>query len=121
MKKLGNLILPDSLQWTDQYSLSPVTQTVAHTLAGTPVVFSRKGSGLPITLAATGDTTWLDLTTTKLLAEMSEQVGVIYSLIWNDLNFNVIFRHHEPPAISLTPLWPHHDHFTGTIRLTQIQ
>jgi hypothetical protein len=120
MKKLGTLTLPDSLQWIDRYGVSPITQTVVHTLAGTPVVFSRKESGLPVTLAATGDTTWLDHSSTELLAEMAAEINAIYSLTWEELTFDVGFRHHEPPALSLTPLWPHHDQFIGTIRLTRI-
>jgi hypothetical protein len=120
MKKLGSLILPDSIQWTDRHITSPVNQTVLHTLAGTPVVFSSKVTGFSITLAATGDTTWIDKTTADQLKEMADLEGAIYPLIWEELSCNVIFRHHEPPAISLTPLWPHHNQFTGTIRLTCI-
>lgn len=118
MKKLGTIILPDSMQWVDRYAVSPVAQTVVHTLAGTPVACSRKEYGIPITLAAAGDTTWLDRETTELLAEMAAGVGAIYSLLWEEESYVVLFRHHEPPALSLTPLWPHHDQFIGTIKLT---
>jgi hypothetical protein len=120
MKKLGTLILPDSLQWIDRYSISPVARTVVHTLAGTPVAFSRKAVDLPVTLAATGDTTWLDQSSTDQLAEMATEVDAVYQLIWQEVTFNVGFRHQEPPALSLIPLWPHHDQFIGTIRLTRI-
>ncbi|MBF0193482.1 MAG: hypothetical protein HQL71_02950 [Magnetococcales bacterium] len=120
MKKLGNLILPDSLQWIDRHITSPVNQTFTQTLAGTPVVFSSKVTGHSITLAATGDTTWLDLAAADQLKEMADQQGAVFTLIWEELSFNVIFRHHEPPALSLTPLWPNHNQFTGTISLTCI-
>ncbi|MBF0380686.1 MAG: hypothetical protein HQL69_06695 [Magnetococcales bacterium] len=120
MKKLGNLTLPDSIQWIDRYKISPINQTVFHTLAGNPVVFSSKVTGISMTLAAEGDTTWLDQDSVDQLKDMAAQQGAIYPLIWEEFSCNVIFRHHEPPAISLTPLWPNHNQFTGTIRLTCI-
>jgi hypothetical protein len=120
MKKLGSLILPDSIQWIDRNMTSPINQTALHTLAGTPVEFSSKVTGVSVTLAAMGDTTRLDQYTADQLKQMAALEGSIYPLIWEELSCNVIFRHHEPPAISLISLWPHHNQFTGTIRLTCI-
>ncbi|MBF0453265.1 MAG: hypothetical protein HQL72_00435 [Magnetococcales bacterium] len=120
MKKLGELLLPDSLQWIDRYAVSPVAQTVVQTLAGTPVAFHRQGGGTPITLTASKETTWLSHTTTEALLEMAAQAGAIYPLVWEEVTLNVGFRHHQPPALDLTPVWPHHTQFVGTIRLTGI-
>ncbi len=120
MKKLGTLVLPDSLQWIDRYTASPVVRTVVHTLAGTPVAFSRKVGGVPVTLAATGDSTWLDQAATDLLAGMAAEADAVYTLVWEEASFVVVFRHDEPPALSMTPVWPHHDQFVGTIRLSRI-
>ncbi|MEO5341069.1 MAG: hypothetical protein H7837_11240 [Magnetococcus sp. MYC-9] len=117
MKQLGDLLLPDSLQWIDRYT-QPVTQTVVQTLAGTPVVFgSPQHSGWPLTLVAEAETTWLELTTVATLLAMAGQVGARFPLRWDDFACSVLFRHHDPPAVHFKPLWPHHNQFTGTIKL----
>lgn len=120
MKMLGSLLLPETLQWIDQYARSPVARTVVHTLSGTPVAHGRKVWDQPITLAATGDTTWLDLSTTEALAQMAAEVDGTYPLIWQALTMTVAFRHQEPPALDLTPVWPHQHRFVGTIRLVRV-
>ncbi len=117
MKQLGDLLLPESLQWIDRYH-PPVTQTVVQTLAGTPVVFGLpRLAGWPLTLVAEADTTWLELATVEALAAMASQAGIRFPLLWDDYTGTVLFRHQEPPALLLKPLWPHHHQFTGTIKL----
>ncbi|MBF0401475.1 MAG: hypothetical protein HQL90_11980 [Magnetococcales bacterium] len=118
MKKLGDLLLPDSLQWIDRYTHPPVTQTVVQTLAGTPVVFgSAQVGGWPLTLVAEADVTWLDLTTVESLMAMASQAATAFPLIWENRSCSVLFRHQEPPALQMKPLWPHHNQFIGTIKL----
>lgn len=118
MKQLGDLLLPDSLQWIDRYAYVPVTQTVVQTLAGTPVVFGyAQVSGWPLTLVAEVDVTWLDLATVEALVAMASQTGVLFPLVWENITYTVLFRHHEPPALNIKPLWPHHNQFIGTIKL----
>ena len=118
MKKIGTLILPDSLQWIDRYAFSPVNQTVVQTLAGTPVVFgSPQVAGWPLTLVAEEEVTWLDAVTVAELTAMANQSGASFSLTWQTFSCTVLFRHQEPPALDLKPLWPHHNQFIGTIKL----
>lgn len=118
MKQLGDLILPDSLQWIDRYALSPVTQTVVQTLAGRPVVFGRtKVGGWPLTLVAEEDVTWLDAATVEELTTMASQAGTSFPLIWEAFSCTVLFRHQDPPALDLKPLWAHHNQFVGAIKL----
>ena len=118
MKRLGDLLLPDSLQWIDRYAHPPVTQTVVQTLAGTPVVFTfRQASGWPLTLVAEEEVTWLDQNTVGALAAMASQPGAVFSLVWETFSGNVMFRHQDPPALNMKPLWPHHNQFIGTIKL----
>ncbi|MBF0625848.1 MAG: hypothetical protein HQL82_13695 [Magnetococcales bacterium] len=121
MKKLGDLILPDSLQWTDRWAWSPVAMETARTLGGAPVVWSQLlAKGRPITLEAAEDVTWLDLATVEALEAMAAQTGAAFTLIWEGASRSVMFRHFEAPAISFQPIWPHHDLFTGTVRLMTV-
>jgi hypothetical protein len=45
---------------------------------------------------------------------------VAYQLEWEESSLLVMFRHHDPPPISVVPIWPHHELFTGTIRLMTV-
>ena len=118
MKQLGDLVLPDSLQWTDRWEWSPVAMETARTLGGTQVTWSQSlTGGQPITLEATDDATWLTLEQVAAIRDMASQSGATFPLVWESETFDVIFRHHDPPAISFTPIRPHHHLYTGTIRL----
>ena len=121
MKQLGDLILPDSLQWTDRWSWSPVTMETAVTLGGAPVVWSQSlAKGRPVTLEAEEEVTWLDQSTVNALAAMAAQPGAIFTLVWGSETLAVMFLHSDPPAIQFRPLWPHHDLYTGTIKLMEV-
>jgi hypothetical protein len=118
MKQLGDLVLPDSLQWTDQWQWSPVGQETARTLGGTSVSWSQSlTGGQPITLEATDDCTWLTLDDAAALLAMAAQAGAVFPLIWEDQTFDVQFRHHDPPAVALHPIEPHAPKLVGTIKL----
>ena len=61
MKKLEDLILPDSIQWIDRYDWAPVILKTERTLGGTPVIWSQPLSGGRfVTLMAEEEVTWLD-------------------------------------------------------------
>ena len=121
MKKLGDLILPESLQWTDRHDWSPVAQETARTLGGTPVIWTQPLSGgRPVTLEATEDVTWLDQATVDAIRAMAAQAGASFTLIWEAETYTVMFRHDDPPAVKFQPLWPHHHLFSGTLKLMTV-
>ena len=121
MKKLGDLTLPDSIEWIDRDSWSPVNQETATTLGGALVVFAQtRTDGQPVTLEANDGITWLDQDTVDSLKNMAAQAGATFTLTWETETFTVLFRHHDPPAVSFRPLWPNHTLFTGTIKLIQV-
>ncbi|ABK43850.1 putative transmembrane protein [Magnetococcus marinus MC-1] len=121
MKQLGDLTLPESIQWTDRRAWSPVAMETARTLGGTPVLWSQPLiKGRPITLEAADGVTWLDQSTVMAIEAMAAQSGVVFPLIWGAESYQVMFRHHEPPAIQFQPIWPHHDLYTGTIKLFEV-
>lgn len=118
MKRLGDVTLPDGMTWSDRHDASPVEQTVVRTLGGTPVIRSLdRGAGRTVTLEAAEEAAWLDLSTVEALADMASRAGASFTLLWEGWSGTVLFRHEEPPALSVKPLWPGHDRFTGRIRL----
>lgn len=118
MKKLGDLILPESTQWIDRYEWSPVAMETGRTLVGTSVVWSQALSGgRPVTLVAEDGVTWYDLTVVEAIMAMASQAGAVFPLRWGDEVFDVVFRHNEQPAVSFRPVWPHYGRFVGTVKL----
>lgn len=118
MKQLGDLILPDSIQWIDRWEWSPVVQETARTLGGTAVFWSQPLSGgRPITLEAEEPVAWLTTQQVEAVVAMAAQAGAIFTLDWDGDVIPVLFRHQDPPAIQFKAIWPNYHLFTGTIRL----
>lgn len=121
MKRLDGLLLPQSIQWTDQWEWSPVAQETARTLGGTGVVWAQglKG-GRPITLEAQETVTWLNSAQVTTLYALASQAGGVFLLEWDDEQFNVMFRHQDYPATQFTPIFPHRSIYTGIIKLMTV-
>ncbi|MBF0341471.1 MAG: hypothetical protein HQL95_10995 [Magnetococcales bacterium] len=121
MKQLGDLILPDSIQWTNRYAWAPVAQETARTLGGSQVVWSTSlTGGRPIDLEAADEVTWLTLAQVEAIHAMAMQPGGVFTLTWEGEEFQVMFRHQDPPATSFTPIRPHSNLFNGSLKLTQV-
>jgi len=121
VKQLGGLLLPNSMQWVDRDSWSPVIMETARTLAGASVTWSQPlSAGRPVTLAAEDGVTWLEQSAVNTLKDMAAQAGVVFPLVWEEETFTVMFRHNEPPAILFRPIWPHFHLFTGTLKLMTV-
>ena len=121
MKRLDGLILPQSIQWTDQWEWSPVAQETARTLGGTGIVWSQPlQGGRPITLEAQDTVTWLSRAQVTAIYAMASQAGGVYLLEWDDEQFSIMFRHQDYPATQFVPIFPHRSLYTGTIKLMTI-
>lgn len=121
MKKLGDLVLPESLQWKNQFSWAPVVQETARTLGGSNVVWaSALSGGRPIDLEAAEDVTWLSLEVVRAIQAMAAQAGAVFTLVWDEDAYAVMFRHQDAPAVSLNPIYPHSQLFAGTIKLIEV-
>ena len=121
MKQLGDLMLPNSIQWTDRWEWSPVAQETARTLGGTAVFWSQPLSGgRPITLVAEDGTTWLSLQQVEAIADMAVQAGAVFTLEWEGDVIPVLFRHQDLPAIQFKAIWPNYHLFTGSIKLITV-
>jgi hypothetical protein len=105
MIRIDNVVLPDGLVWTDEFAAQPVAQTVRRTLDGSVVVFyGQHSGGLPITLESEPDAGWLTRTQVEALKLRADSPGGIFTLELRGQVFQVMFRHHEPPAFEAKPL-----------------
>lgn len=121
MKRLGDLFLPDSMEWKNQYEWVPVAQETTRTLGGSNVVWnSMLVGGRAIDLEAEGDHSWLTIEQVEAIYTMAMQPGGVFDLVLDDDVFQVMFRHQDPPAFSATPIFPHHPLFNGTLKLMQV-
>lgn len=105
MIRIDNVVLPDGLVWTDEFAAQPVAQTVRRTLDGSVVVFyGQHSGGLPITLESEPDAGWLTRTQVEALKLRADSPGGIFTLELRGQVYQVMFRHHEPPAFEAKPL-----------------
>lgn len=123
---LGGVTLSPNMMWTDRYQHSPVVQDTRITLGGTLVVHSNVlSSGRPITLEALSDQGWLTKAQVEAVQLIADVSGATYTLTIGSESYNVMFRHHEGDAVSMTPLITRAtpldgDYFVGTIKLMTV-
>lgn len=118
MKKLGNLVLPDSLQWPDRYEFTAIQQSVVRTLSGEQVVFNAQLiGGRPVTLVAEDQVTWIEQGILDELFAMVQQMGAVFNLIWDEETLQVMFMHQSPPVIKMSPIFPHYNQYVGSVKL----
>ena len=121
IKQLGTLTLPEELQWVDENQHTPVAQETRRTLAGSLVVFSQEiDKGREVTIISENGSSWLTEAELTELQGMAVQAGATFLLTWGAFEANVVFRHHDPPAVDFTPIAPNYDLFSGTIKLTTV-
>lgn len=123
---LGGITLNPNMIWAERFGYSPVTQEVLTTLGGTPIVYSRAmKAGMPITLLALQDQGWLTLSTVEAVQISANTPGAEYNLVIGAESFQVVFRHHDQPAVEMIPLLTRAvplagDYFIGQIKLMTI-
>ncbi|MEO5330551.1 MAG: hypothetical protein H7839_00900 [Magnetococcus sp. YQC-5] len=121
MIQFGDLILPNGLQWKNEYEWSGIAQESSRTLGGGTVVWTTAlVGGRPIDLEAEGDGCWLSLVQVKAIHAMATQPGAIFTLVLGDATFQVMFRHQDAPATAFTPIRQHAKLFNGVIKLIQV-
>lgn len=102
---LESITLPPSLHWLDRDDWQPVAQSVRKTLDGTLAVFhAPRPSGRPITLASTEDQGWITRATLDALQALAAIPGAVQTLTIGAQAFQVVWRHHDAPAIAATPI-----------------
>lgn len=123
---LGGITLNPNMVWAERYAFAPVFQEVQTTLGGAPVVYTRnRTAGRPITLVAADDQGWLTKAMSDAVQTSANVAGAVYALTIGDESFDVVFRHHEAPAVNLRPLITRAvplagDYFVGEIKLMTV-
>lgn len=117
MKRLGDLILPRALEWSDRLSAQMVSQSLRVTLAGQAVIAAKPLAWRPVTLTARDGVAWFNTQQVNDVLAMANVAGGAWLLDWEGEVLMVAFRNHEPPAASFTPLWPNAPRYTGEIKL----
>lgn len=120
---LGGITLPAGMIWRDQFQFAPVQQTVQYTIGGTSVITTASvEAARPITLVSLPDQGWLTTTQVEAIQALADVPGVVYPLIVNGVNYNVVFRHNDDPAVTFEPIIPRQellptDYHVGEIKL----
>ncbi len=123
---LSTLTLPDDLIWTDEHTPQTVAQTMRRALDGSPVVYySTLTAGRSITLKSESDSGWITHAQVEALAALAAVAGAVYTLTLRGASYDVMFAHHEPPALEAIPLWPlvdpqPDDKYLATIKLITV-
>lgn len=90
----ATVTLPDALNWTDEYTWSPVQQSVIYTTTGVPhIEYGTKQAGRPITLEGSEDTTWCTRALVDQLHAWAQTPGITFSLTLRGTARTVIFDH----------------------------
>ncbi len=110
-----DVLLPQDLEWVDEFTWSPIQQTIETTLTGALVIQeSKQLKGRAITFVGKEDMAWINRTTADQLASMKNTGGLVMQLSFAEYvdgaytgvvkansSFNVMFRHYEPPPLEL--------------------
>lgn len=126
MNTLDTTPLPPGLVWTDEFDSSTVAQTTRRTLSGGLVIYHAElQAGRPITLQSEPDSGWATLATVQALIALAAVSGAIYTLTLRGVAYQVMFAHHNPPALQASPVFaianpgPTHPHLI-TLRLITV-
>lgn len=120
---LGGVTLNKSMVWLERQASNKVAQSVRYTIGGRAVVFSNGiVNGHQITLQATEEYGWLTKTQVDAIMALAAVPGAVYTLTFGSEVYSVMFRHEEPPAVSMEAFVPRighdsGDYFFGTIKL----
>lgn len=105
MISIGSVVLRNGLIWEEQSQYTGIIQAVRQTLGGRSHVYTRSGTGpMPITLNSLDDQGVQDYSVAQALVAMSKDPAGSYTLQLGPRQFQVHFRHWEPPVITLTPI-----------------
>ncbi len=124
--QLDSVILPTGLIWSDEHVAQSVAQSARRALDGSLVVtYASLQKGREITLESREDSGWLAKTQVDALRLLADSPGGVYTLTLRAIAYQVMFRHHTPPAFEAVPLFPFvnpqpGDRYLAVIRLITV-
>lgn len=99
---LDALTLPSDLLWSDEYSYSPVKQTISQAIDGSLIVEAAAAlAGRPITLEGGQDYAWVPRSLLEDLRAKQNTAGLQMTLTHNGVAHTVIF---DQPGIQARPI-----------------
>lgn len=119
---LNDIILPDDMQWTDEFNWTALSVNTTYLLTGALLVnTAKKLAGRPITLESHNDGAWLDYLTVTALYELANDDDAILQLtLYDNRVFDVIFADNP---LSIKPVYflaPNSDYYLATIKLITV-
>lgn len=100
------LELSDRLDWTDEFSWSPVVQATDYGITGALIVgVALKQAGRPITLEGEQTKAWIERSTCDALRAWAALPGIELDLVLRGVTRTVMFDH-QRGAFSARPIWP---------------
>lgn len=102
----GNTVsIGDRLQWTDEFSWSPVEQSTEYSTTGALLVdVAVKQAGRPITLDGVATKAWLTRAACETLQAWAAMPGIDLTLTLRGVIREVIFDHAKK-GFEATPIW----------------
>lgn len=118
--------LPDDMLWVDQHSWSPVEQTVNTSITGASIVdVGTRINGRPITLQSDQQHAWIPYSVISQIKAWGLVAGKQLTLGIGTSTFQVIFRHHDKPAVDVFAIVDYNtpdatDWFFGVLKFTEV-
>lgn len=100
------LTLPGDLFWSDENDWNSVEQTVQRSTTGALIISSAaRIAGRPVTLKPDDDSgAWMPQGLLAQLRNFAEVAGAVMQLTVRGTSRDVVFRHHDGPAVEAVPV-----------------
>lgn len=121
-----SVTLPDDMMWNDQHSWTPVEQTVSTSITGAALIdVGTRIKGRSITLQSDEQHAWIPYATISQIKAWAAIAGKQITLTIGMDTFQVIFRHHEKPAVDVFAIIDYNtpdaqDWFFGVLKFTEV-
>ena len=123
MRSLGSIEFSSreesQIEWIDRLDWLPVGQTIRYALAGNPVVMENLRAGRIITLSAEVPWCRLSSATVESLFALAAIPLQDLAFVYDSFNATVRFNRSAGP-LSLLPIDPRKQFYTGSISLIQV-
>ena len=126
-KASTTLTLPDALNWSDEFTWSPVQQTKTYTTTGALLIEeSTRQAGRPITLQGSADSTWCTRELVITLHAWSATPGAAMTLVLRGTSRQVTFDHERGALEGLPVLFyadgsvADTDYYVPTLRFLEL-